>query len=446
MTFEEQYSAEISALFQRFPSVQNASFGEAYKPGLDRMLAFDALLGRPHRSFRSIHIAGTNGKGSVANMLASALSASGFRVGLYTSPHLLDFRERMRVTEDGGASVRLVPKEYVLDFIMDRKPDFERRDLSFFEITTGMALKWFEEEKVDFAVIEAGLGGRLDSTNIITPELSVVTTIGLDHCDLLGHGLGLIAAEKAGIFKSGVPALVGEVLPETLPVFIAKAAEIGADLYIAENEYPELWDRHEEMLLRMDLQGAGQDKNLRTALTALEILGIRNPAIPDALEHTAARMGFHGRWERLSTRPDVICDMGHNAQALKGNFARLEQLVAEGEYDSLIIVYGIMADKDFDAVMPLMPPDATYIFTTPRTRRARPARDILDRYSAYCREQGRSTGRLYACDSVREAVGRAVRLAAETGTPEARPLIFIGGSIFVLTEAVPCFSASRQGK
>lgn len=444
MTFEEQYSAETAALFQRFPSVQNATFGEAYKPGLERMKAFDALLGRPHHSYRTLHVAGTNGKGSVANMLAAALGASGFRVGLYTSPHLLDFRERMRVTEDGGTSVRLVPKEYVLDFILRHKADFERLELSFFEITTGMALKWFEHEKADFAVIEVGLGGRLDSTNIITPELSVVTSIGLDHCDLLGGTLSQIAAEKAGIFKPGVPALAGEVLPETLPVFIAKAQEVGTELHIAETETPALWERKDELLRDMDLQGAGQDKNLRTVLAALDILGIRNPAIPDALVHTASRMDFHGRWERIGTAPDVICDMGHNAQALRGNFARLEKMRSDGEYSSLTIIYGIMADKDLDAIMPLMPEDAAYVFTTPQTRRALPAQAILDRYAAFCREHGRSTERLHACDSVREAVGHAVREAARQCAAGEKPLIFIGGSIFVLAEAVPCFAANRQ--
>lgn len=459
MSFEEQYSAEITALFQRFPSVQNVSFGEAYKPGLERMEAFDTLLGRPHRSYRTIHVAGTNGKGSVANMLASALSATGLRVGLYTSPHLLDFRERMRVAEEcrpdpatgipteagAGASsiVRTVPKEYVLDFILRYKADFSRLELSFFEITTGMALRWFADEKVDVAVIEVGLGGRLDSTNIITPVLSVVTSIGLDHCDLLGDTLGQVAAEKAGIFKHGVPALVGEVLPETLPVFLTKAETAGTKLYVAENETPDLWDRRDSLLRTMDLQGAGQDKNLRTVLTALEILGIRHPAIPDALVHTAARMDFHGRWERIGIRPDVICDMGHNAQALRGNFARLEKMLQDGEYASLVIVYGVMADKDLDAILPLMPQDATYVFTTPATRRALPARDIRDRYAAFCRERGRSTERQYVCDDVREAVDMALRLAAGMQAPA---LIFIGGSIFVLAEAIPCFSASRQGK
>ena len=456
MTFEEQYSAEIAALFQRFPSVQNASFSEAYKPGLERMKAFDALLGHPHRSFRTVHVAGTNGKGSSANMLASALGACGFRVGLYTSPHLLDFRERMRVAEDrtggpgsgnaaGDCIVRMVPEEYVLDFILRHKADFRRLELSFFEITTAMALQWFADERVDWAVIEAGLGGRLDSTNIISPVLSVVTSIGLDHCDLLGDTLDRIASEKAGIFKPGVPALVGEVPPETLPVFAAKAEEVGAELHFAGNETPFLWERSHDLLRDMDLQGAGQDKNLRTVLTALDLLGIRHPAIPGAIQHTASRMDFHGRWERLGTAPDVICDMGHNAQALRGNFARLEKMLEDGEYTSLILVYGVMADKDLDAIFPLMPVDASYIFTTPQTRRALPARDILHRYSAFCRERGRATDRLSVRDSVRDAVRTAVGWATDALARGERPLVFIGGSIFVLAEAVPCFPANRQG-
>ena len=449
MTFEEQYSAEINALFQRFPSVQAAAMSDAYKPGLDRMREFDGLLGHPHRSYRTIHVAGTNGKGSVANLLASALSACGLKVGLYTSPHILDFRERMRVAAPGngrGNVTHLVSKEFVMDFIGRWKTDFERLDLSFFEITTGMAFKWFETENVDVAVIEVGLGGRLDSTNIITPELSVVTSIGLDHCDLLGHTLEAVAAEKAGIFKDGVPALVGEVLPETLPVFTAKAMETDSDLYIAENEFPPFWEQHEDILSRMDLQGAAQAMNLRTVLTALDILGIHDPVLLDGLVHTAARMDFHGRWERISTQPDVLCDIGHNAAALRYNFKQLEGMLGGGVYSSLIIIYGIMADKDLDAILPLMPRNATYIFTTPQNRRALPAAEIRDRYAAYLRAQGAGTGRLYACDRVRDAVEMAVNLAAQTWDPQGKPLIYIGGSTFAVTEAVPCFPASRQGR
>ena len=447
MTFDQQYDKELEALFVRFPSVQQASFGDAYKPGFQGMRSFDALLGAPHRSYRTIHIAGTNGKGSVANLLASALSACGLKVGLYTSPHILDFRERMRVAAPGREPLtEMVSKEYVLDFITRWKADFDRLDLSFFEITTGMAFAWFEQQQVDVAVVESGLGGRLDSTNIITPDLSIVTSIGLDHCDLLGHTLEAIAAEKAGIFKPGVPALVGEVTPETFPVFSAKAMETDSDFYIAENEFPPFWEESEYILREMDLQGAAQAKNLRTVLTALDILGIHDRALVEGLVHTAARMDFHGRWERISTQPDVLCDIGHNAAALQYNFAQLQHLVAEGVYSSLIIVYGIMADKDLDAILPLLPRNATYIFTTPSNRRALPGGAIRDRFAACLQAEGLGTGRLYVCDPVRDAVEMAVRLAAQTWNPDGKPLIYIGGSTFVVTEAVPCFPASRQGR
>ena len=236
------------------------------------------------------------------------------------------------------------------------------------------------------------------------------------------------------------------MLPETLPVFTAKAMETDSDLYIAENEFPPFWEEQEDILRRMDLQGAAQAKNLRTVLTALDILGIQDPALVGGLVHTAARMDFHGRWERISVQPDVLCDIGHNAAALKYNFAQLESLLEGGEYSSLIIVYGIMADKDLDAILPLMPRNATYIFTTPQNRRALPAAEIRDRYAAWLSAQGAPTGRLYACDRVRDAVEMAVNLAAQTWNPQGKPLIYIGGSTFAVTEAVPCFSASRQGR
>ena len=212
---EENYNRLVEELFKRFPSVQQTPFQHAYKPGLERMKAFNAALGYPDRRFRSIHVAGTNGKGSVANMLASALASADIRTGLFTSPHLLDFRERMRV----AAPLELIPREYVYDFLTRWWPWIEENGLSFFEITAGMAFRWFADEKVEAAVVEVGLGGRLDATNILTPVLSLVTTIGLDHCAYLGNTLAEIAAEIAGIFKEGVPALVGETQPEPRPVF-----------------------------------------------------------------------------------------------------------------------------------------------------------------------------------------------------------------------------------
>ena len=370
---EAAYQALVQDIFRRFPSVQKDGFSAgAYKPGLERMQAFEEVLGHPSRQFRSIHIAGTNGKGSVANMLASALASCGLKTGLFTSPHLLDFRERMRTAEG------LVSKEYVFDFLTRWMPWITEHELSFFEITTGLAFKWFADSGVDVAVIETGLGGRLDSTNILEkPVLTVVTTIGFDHMALLGDTLPKIAGEKAGIFKADVPALVGEWQADTAPVFQAAVAGVGAaSLTFADQVQPFLWSRHHEILAAMDLQADIQQKNLRTVLAAVDLLRPNLPALDDdalldGIIHTARNMGFHGRWERLQERPCVIADIGHNAHALRHNFAQLEARATHG----LIIVYGIMADKDLDAILPLMPRGATYIFTTPDTPRALPAED-----------------------------------------------------------------------
>lgn len=460
----EKYNSLINDIFQRFPSVQTSSFNDAYKPGLQHMTDFNNLLGNPDKNYRTIHVAGTNGKGSVANMLSSVLAGAGLKVGLYTSPHIIDFRERMRVVD--GSTSELVSKEYVYDFLEKWSVMFDKMELSFFEITTGLAFKWFEDQNVDIAVIEVGLGGRLDSTNIITPELSIVTSIGLDHCDLLGDTLDKIAFEKAGIFKKGVPALVGETRPETEPVFRARFVQVNANvtssltqtktaLTFADQTEPSLWYMSGDLLRLMDLQGEYQARNLRTVMAALDILRdlwavpgdseswkrvvdrlLDKVNVADSLIHTASRMDFHGRWERLSTNPDVICDIGHNAPALKYNFGQLNSYLESGKYSSLIMVYGIMADKDLDAIMPLFPENATWIFTTPQTRRSDSAEDIKERYSAYCASCGRPATRLYVQNSVKEAVAMALKTAAAYG---GNPLIYIGGSTFVVSEAVPCF-------
>ncbi len=425
---EAAYQALVQDIFRRFPSVQKDGFSAgAYKPGLERMQAFEEVLGHPSRQFRSIHIAGTNGKGSVANMLASALSSCGLKTGLFTSPHLLDFRERMRTAEG------LVSKEYVFDFLTRWMPWITEHELSFFEITTGLAFKWFADSGVDVAVIETGLGGRLDSTNILEkPALTVVTTIGFDHMALLGDTLPKIAGEKAGIFKADVPALVGEWQAETAPVFEAAAAGVGAaSLTFADQVQPSLWPWHAEILAAMDLQADVQARNLRTVLAAVDLLRPNLPALDDdalldGIIHTARNMGFHGRWERLSQHPTVIADIGHNAHALRHNFAQLEARATHG----LIIVYGIMADKDLDAILPLMPRGATYIFTTPDTPRALPAEEILRRFQAYGAEAP-----AVAIPSVPAAVRRALELA----TPDT--IIYIGGSTFVVADALPLFQA-----
>ena len=439
------YGQLLEEIYQRFPSVQKTDFASAYKPGLDGMSAFCAALGHPERAFRSIHVAGTNGKGSVASLLTAALAATGLRVGLYTSPHLVDFRERSRIVS-GRETFSLIPKEYVFDFLNEWKPYFIEHGLSFFEITTGLAFKWFADEGVDAAVIETGLGGRLDSTNVITPELSIVTTIGLDHCAQLGDTLAAIAGEKAGIFKPGVPALVGESNPETDPVF-DETAWMVCPLTFADKVRPSLWHRHQDILRKMDLQADVQAKNLRTVLAAVDILkeipGFKgladSEAVMDGIARAARLTGFRGRWERLSGHPFVIADIGHNPQALKYNFDQLRRYVEEGRCSSLIIVYGVMADKDLDGILPLMPADATYVFTAPQTSRALPAADILRRYTAFA--EGRAPLRAFAADTVRQAVQMALQLAQNiAGRPDsAPPLVFIGGSAFVVAEALPLF-------
>ena len=448
---QSRYGALLEEIFQRFPSVQKTDFATAYKPGLAGMEAFCEALGHPERAFKSIHVAGTNGKGSVSSLLASALAGVGIRTGLYTSPHLVDFRERARIV--AGDSFELIPKDYVFDFLTTWKPYFVEHDLSFFEITTGLAFKWFADAGVDAAVIEAGLGGRLDSTNVLTPELALVTTIGLDHCALLGNTLEAIAGEKAGIFKPGVPALVGESNPETDPVFDDKAWML-CPLTFADKVRPSLWHRRQDILKKMDLQADVQEKNLRTVLAAVDILkqipGFKALAdtegILDGLVRAARRTGFRGRWERLSELPFVICDIGHNPQALQYDFNQLRRYVEEGRCSSLIIVYGIMADKDLDGILPLMPADATYIFTAPQTARALPANELLKRYTAF--QGGRPSLRTYAADSVRQAVQMALQLAqtlsqqtnrSASASKPVPPLVFIGGSAFVVAEALPLF-------
>lgn len=462
---EKGYQALVEDIFKRFPSVQKDGFtAGAYKPGLDRMRAFDKALGYPSRQFKAIHIAGTNGKGSVANMLASALTADGCRVGLFTSPHILDFRERIRSFGAGAPQNDrgLVPKDFVFQFLTDWLPWITEHQLSFFEITTGMAFQWFAQSKVDYAVIETGLGGRLDSTNILEkPILTIVTTIGLDHMAMLGDTVEQIAAEKAGIFKAGMPALVGEATPETRTVFDAKAEGL-CPLYYAQELNPANWDRRQEILQRMDLQAKVQEKNLRTVLAALDIIGYNTPKAVDGIIHTARNMDFHGRWERLQDKPLVIADIGHNAHALQHNFAQLCSLGRP-----MIIVYGIMADKDLAAIVPLMPRDATCIFTAPSTPRALPADDILASFTSQvqpqtvagqgtkCRRCAKYAGsatqigptseipsqvsqKTRTCDAiaipdVRQAVKKALEIATED------TVIYIGGSTFVVSEALPLF-------
>ena len=369
---EEQYQSMLQDLFRRFPSFQQAGTA-AYKPGIENMLVFDQLTGHPHRKFKVIHVAGTNGKGSVSSMLTSVLSASGLKTGLFTSPHILDFRERARIVQ--GDSLEYISKDFIWDFCEHWHDTFDHLDLSLFEISTMMAFEWFASEGVEVAVIETGLGGRFDSTNIVTPVLSVITNIGLDHCNILGETLPEIAFEKAGIIKPCVPVVVGESDPEINPVFERKVlytnlsepkfmgsrTEIMSLLTFADKVAPTMWDKHEEILSRMDLQGACQRHNLRTVLAAIDVLDIPfdRACVAGAIERTAARTDFHGRWERIMTDPTVICDIGHNEHGLKLNMKRLSEMLATGECGSLVIVYGIRSDKDFHSIAHLLPTQAS---------------------------------------------------------------------------------------
>lgn len=431
---KDNYQQLIDDIFSRHRSVQDAGFaGDAYKPGLKRMKEFDTLLGSPSRKGRFIHVAGTNGKGSVSHMTAAALAAAGRQVGLYTSPHLTDFRERMKIISPDG--FRMISREDVTAFLGEWRHDIDRLGLSFFEITTGMALWWFAKENADISVIETGLGGRFDSTNIITPEISVITSIGLDHCAILGDSRAAIAREKAGIFKPGVPAVVGIRDNETAPVFETVAVENGCPLYWADGMECDI-----ELAGRLDLHGEYQETNLCTAITALRLTGTdcRQENVRNAIAHCARLTGLHGRWECLSDKPMTITDIGHNPPALACNFAQLASMMDSGKYDRLIMVYGVMADKDIDSIIPMMPDDAEYIFTTPSTPRAMPAEEILERflrirYGAEYNERGDASSvsarrRAIASGDVRTAVALAQRLA----TP--RSLIYIGGSAFVVAD------------
>ena len=457
---ESAYQEMIDALFCRFPSFQKVGAG-AYKPGLGNMEFMDQLLGHPHKKYKVIHVAGTNGKGSVSNMLASALSSMGYKVGLYTSPHILDFRERIRVCDSG--SVSLIPKQDVWNFVRQWQDTFDHVDMSFFEITTSMALQWFADQEVDYVVLETGLGGRLDSTNIVTPVLSVITNIGLDHCDLLGETLQEVAFEKAGIIKPCVKVVVGESSPETdavferkvlytnlpEPAFMGNRAAIMSLLTFADKVEPSLWDRHERILAEMDLKGSYQRKNLRTVLAALDALEIscgtstlsaenRGGGIAEAIIHAAERVGFHGRWEQVSESPRVICDIGHNEHGLKYNFAQLEAMLQAGECTDLIILYGSVSDKDVDAVMRLMPRDAKYVFTQANGKRALPAESVREKYLTFCTETGRQPGTVWCCPHVREAARVAYDEAARlcNADPSSRPLIYVGGSTYVVSEFI----------
>lgn len=408
---EQAYEQRIQQLFERHQSVQSVGFTtQAYKPGLDGMRALDQALGCPSGKFRSIHVAGTNGKGTVCCMLAAQLAAKGLRVGLYTSPHLLDFRERIKIIDD---TCQLIPRESVWEFLELAAIYEEGR--SFFEITTAMAFWWFAEQEVDVAVIETGLGGRLDSTNILTPELAVITSIGLDHCAILGDTRSRIAAEKAGIFKPGVPAVIGECDPETAPVFEQTAADVHCPIFFVQA------DDSDATVAAPDATGwaAANDATVRLAM---ELLG--EDIDEDALADYASITGLRGRWDVVRhAGKTLIFDIGHNPPALERNFARLGAMVAAPS--DIAIVYGVMADKDLDSISHLLPSAPQYILVAPATSRSLPAPALKERLAQLRPELG---------TAVAASVGAGLELALSG--PAA--VVYVGGSTFVVAEALAC--------
>lgn len=435
----------IEEFFSNFSSFQTSG-STAFKPGLDRMHFMDQMAGHPHRKYKTIHIAGTNGKGSVSSMLASSLAAKGFKVGLYTSPHILDLRERMRIVDNSG--YRIISEEACESLILRWGESLKNLSCSFFEVTTFLAFCWFEEENVDYAVIEAGLGGRLDSTNIIEPVLSVITNIGYDHCDILGESLPEIAYEKAGIIKPCVPVVVGESGTETdsvferkvlytnlsEPKFMGDRQRIMSLLHFADKLSPAGSENTQTLLSEMDLSGIYQKANLRTVLCALEQLGITPDH--DALVHTAARTGFRGRWERLSVNPELICDIGHNAHGLKYNFEQLKSMSEAGR--KLILVYGSVADKDVDAVLKLIPKAEHIFFTNAAGTRALPAGELSQRYQKLCENGQAQQSPFTVSEDVQSALKAALSMAGSNGYGD-KNLIYVGGSTYVVAEAVSVF-------
>ena len=404
------YKDTLDYLYNSAPLFQQIGAG-AYKEGLENTWALDEHFGHPHRSFRSIHIAGTNGKGSCSHTLAAILQEAGYKVGLYTSPHLIDFRERIRVNGQP------VPEAYVIRFVEEERAFFEPLHPSFFELTTAMAFRYFAEEKVDVAVVEVGLGGRLDCTNIIRPDLCIITNISLDHVQFLGDTLEKIAGEKAGIIKSGIPVVIGETTPETRPVFQKKAEEVGAPIHFAEEEVKEVHPDWE-----YELKGLYQEKNRRTLWVALPLLQeagyrISEADIREGFAHVVELTGLMGRWQKLQEHPTVVCDTGHNVGGIQYIAEQLRRQV----FRRLHIVIGMVNDKDVRGVLALLPREATYYFTQASVKRALPAGQLA-RLAAEAGLQG----------TCYPDVPSAVRAAQKESLPE--DFIFVGGSSFIVAD------------
>lgn len=404
------YQNTLTYLYNSAPMFQQVG-GSAYKEGLENTRILDEHFGNPHHSFRTIHVAGTNGKGSCSHTIAAILQEAGYRVGLYTSPHLVDFHERIRING------RPIPEEYVVHFVEKERSFFEPLHPSFFELTTAMAFCYFADEKVDVAVIEVGLGGRLDCTNIIHPDLCIITNISFDHTQFLGDTLAKIAGEKAGIIKKDIPVVIGETTPETKAVFLQRAEEVNAPMIFAEdttkNDYPGM---------RTELQGLYQIKNTRTILTALPLLKkagyhIDEQSVRNGFAHVCELTGLMGRWQKLQDTPTLICDTGHNV----GGITYIAEQLKQQNYRHLHIIIGMVNDKDVSGVLTLLPKDATYYFTKASVKRALPEEELC-KLAAKAGLQG----------SCYPNVPAAVTAAQEKSHPE--DFIFVGGSSFIVAD------------
>ncbi len=401
------YSETLNWMFARLPMFQQKG-KSAYKDKLDNTLAFAAHLHHPEKKFKSVHVGGTNGKGSSSHMLASVLQEAGYKTGLYTSPHLKDFRERVRI--DG----KPVNEKFVIDFIQRNLFFLEEHQLSFFEMTVGMAFDYFAREKVDIAIIEVGLGGRLDATNIITPEVALITNIGLDHVDMLGDTLSKIAFEKAGIIKKNIPIVISEYQRDTAETFEAVANAKNAKLIYAE--------RAVQKKYKTSLLGNYQSKNLTGVVTVLkELKGfeVREEHIVDGLLNVSRNTGLKGRWQILGTEPKVVCDTAHNSEGL----AIVLQQISQQHYGRLHIVLGFVKDKNLDAILPLFPKNADYYFCRPNIPRGLDVEILQQEAKAFG-----MNGKHYT--SVAKAYDAALQNA------ETIDFVFIGGSTFTVAEVV----------
>lgn len=382
----------------------------AYKEDLSNTLLLVEHLNNPQDKFKSIHIAGTNGKGSTSHMLASVLQEAGYKVGLYTSPHLKDFRERIKINGEE------ISKQFVTGFIKRNMSFFESHSLSFFEMTVGMAFDYFKKKQVDIAIIEVGLGGRLDSTNIITPEVSVITNIGIDHTQFLGNTIEGIAFEKGGIIKQSVPVVISETQKETKPVFIALAKKRKAKISFADQVVSETFSS--------DLKGSYQSKNIKAVIQTIKELGLKGYKISEShlkkgLLSVVENTGLLGRWQIINQQPKVVCDTAHNREGLHYTMAQL----LEESFSNLHIVFGVVSDKNLDSIVDLLPKDAKYYFCKPNIPRGMDAVQLQQSFS----EKGR-LGDAY--NSVNEAYKNALSSSGKSD------VIYVGGSTFVVAEII----------